>query len=261
MTIAGSDSGGGAGIAADLRTFAAHGVFGTLAITAVTAQNTLGVQVVRVMDADLVASQIDSVVADLVPMATKTGMLANPSIVSLVAEKARRGELPNLVVDPVLVASSGDPLFERSGTAEAYRALAAVATVMTPNLPEASLLIGKPIDGLAAMEEAARELHDLGDCLVVVKGGHLPGNEAVDVAYDGRSISHLSAPWVKTRNVHGTGCSYSAAITANLALGLDALEAAMAAKQYVHRAISLAARWELGQGHGPIDHIGAAAKL
>lgn len=258
LTIAGTDSGGGAGIAADLRTFAAHGLFGTLAVTAVTAQNTLGVEAVSVLDASMVAAQIDSVVADLAPAAAKSGMLATPSTVKMLAAKAASGELPPLVVDPVLVASSGDPLFEGAGTAEAYRELASVAAVITPNLPEASLLVGRDLPDLAAMEEAARELHGLGAGLVIIKGGHRQGAEAVDVAYDGSTVSHLRARWVATRNVHGTGCSYSAAICANLALGRPPLEAALRAKTYVHRAIELAAAWELGGGHGPIDHLGAA---
>lgn len=258
LTIAGTDSGGGAGVAADLRSFASHGVFGTLAVTAVTAQNTKGVQAVSVLPADLVAAQIESVVADLAPVAAKTGMLASPAIVEMVTEKATRGELPPLVVDPVLVASSGDPLFEGSGTKEAYRALAGVAAVVTPNLPEASLLLGRSITTLTEMEEAARQLQALGAGVVVVKGGHAPGSEAVDVVFDGASMSRLRAPWVETRNVHGTGCSFSAAIAANLAKGIEPLSAVQAAKEYVYRAISLAAGWELGVGHGPIDHLGAA---
>lgn len=257
LTIAGTDSGGGAGVAADLHTFAAHGVFGTFAVTAVTAQNTKGVQAVEAMEPDLVAAQIESVLADLVPRAAKTGMLASPEIVHLVAEKAAAHELPPLVVDPVLVASSGDPLFAGDGTKEAYRQLAAQAAVITPNMPEASLLVGHRVEELTEMEEAARELFDLGAGLVVVKGGHRPAAEAIDVVYDGHAISHLAARWVETRNVHGTGCSYSAAIAAHLALGHDPLSAAMEAKQYVQRAISLAASWELGVGHGPIDHRGA----
>lgn len=256
LTVAGTDSGGGAGVAADLRTFAAHGVFGTFAVTAVTAQNTLGVSAVQVLGAALVEAQIDAVIGDLAPRAAKTGMLASPQIVALVAAKAKDGTLPLLVVDPVLVASSGDPLFEGEGTQRAYRELASVATVITPNLPEASLLVGRPLTDLADMEEAAAELHGLGPQLVVVKGGHRPSAEAVDVAYDGRSISHLASRWVTTRNVHGTGCSFSAGIAANLALGLGPLEAAMEAKEYVHRAISMARSWELGAGHGPVDHLG-----
>ncbi len=258
LTIAGTDSGGGAGVAADLKTFAANGVFGTLAVTAVTAQNTKGVQAVSVLAPDMVAAQIESVVADLAPVAAKTGMLASPEIVAMVAEKARRQELPRLVVDPVLVASSGDPLFEGSATREAYGALAAVAAVLTPNLPEAALLLGRSIESLVEMEEAARELHALGPGMVVVKGGHNPGEEAVDVVFDGASICYLRAGWVESRNIHGTGCSFSAAIAAKLALGLEPLEAVAAAKEYVWRAIKGAAHWELGMGHGPIDHLGGA---
>lgn len=259
LTIAGSDSGGGAGIAADLRTFAAHRVHGTLAITVVTAQNTLGVSAVRVMDEAMVAAQIDAVVSDLHPKAAKSGILATPEIVKVVTSKVHDGTLPPLVVDPVLVGSAGDPLFEGTAVKDSYRELIAGAAVVTPNLPEAALLVGWPINDLAAMEQAAREVHRLGAGLVVVKGGRRLGDEAIDVAYDGRAITHLSAPFVMTRNVHGTGCSFAAAIAANLALGHDALAAAIRAKDYVHRAIELAAAWDLGGGHGPIDHFGAAA--
>ncbi len=259
LTIAGTDSGGGAGVAADLRSFAANGVFGTLAVTAVTAQNTKGVQAVFPLAAAVVAAQIESVMADLAPACAKTGMLGSPEVVSMVQDKAERGGLPPLVVDPVLVASSGDPLFEGSGPQQAYRRLASVAAVLTPNLPEASLLVGRSVASLAEMAEAARELYGLGAGLVVVKGGHNPGAEAVDVVFDGASVSYLRAPWVETRNVHGTGCSFSAAIAAQLARGASGLEAVGAAKSYVSRAILRAADWELGAGHGPIDHLGAAA--
>lgn len=260
LSIAGTDSGGGAGIAADLRTFAAHGVFGTFAVTAVTAQNTKAVRSVHVMESALVARQIEAVTEDLEPKAAKTGMLATPEIVGVVVDAVRAGRLGLLVVDPVLVASSGDPLFVGTGTQEAYLELASVAAVITPNLPEASLLVGREVADLDEMERAARELHALGPSLVVVKGGHRPGAEAVDVVFDGHAITHLRAPWVETRNVHGTGCSFSAAIAARLALGHDPLEAAVEAKAYVHRAIELAAGWQLGSGHGPIDHLGAAIR-
>jgi hydroxymethylpyrimidine/phosphomethylpyrimidine kinase len=258
LTIAGTDSGGGAGIAADLRTFAAHGVMGTLAVTAVTAQNTLGVQSVQTITAAMVVAQIDSVMSDLKPSAAKTGMLATSEIVKAVTSKLHDGVLPPLVVDPVLVASSGDRLFEGDEVRDAYIALVAGARVVTPNLPEAAILVGWPLDTLEAMEAAAHHLQSLGPGLVVVKGGHLrQGDEAVDVAFDGRAITLLRAPWIASRNVHGTGCSFSAAIAANLAVGLDPLAAALAAKAYVHRAIELAVTWELGAGHGPIDHFGA----
>jgi hydroxymethylpyrimidine/phosphomethylpyrimidine kinase len=258
ITIAGTDSGGGAGIAADLKTFAAHGVFGTFAVTAVTAQNTASVDAVRVMEPSLVEAQIRSVSSDLAPRGAKTGMLATPEIVALVTQMAAEGRLPPLVVDPVLVASSGDPLFEGSGTEEAYRALAATATVLTPNMPEASLLVGRPVESVEQMEEAAREMRALGAGLVVVKGGHLRSRSALDVVFDGKAMSHLESPFVESRNVHGTGCSFAAAVAANIALGRDPMAAVLAAKRYVHRAILLAASWRLGRGHGPIDHFGAA---
>jgi hydroxymethylpyrimidine kinase/phosphomethylpyrimidine kinase len=257
LTIAGTDSGGGAGIAADLRTFAAHGVMGTLCVTAVTAQNTLGVQGVQTVTAEMVAAQIDSVMSDLHPLAAKTGMLGTPEVVKAVTAKAHSGVLPQLVVDPVLVASSGDPLFAGDGVKDSYIELIAGARVVTPNIPEASLLAGEWLDDLEAMEWAARHLQGLGPELVVVKGGHKPGSEAVDVAFDGRAVTLLRSPWVATRNVHGTGCSFAAAIAANLALGFEPLQAAIRAKAFVHRAIELAAGWELGAGHGPIDHLGA----
>jgi len=258
LTIAGTDSGGGAGIAADLRTFAAHGVMGTLAVTAVTAQNTLGVQSVQAIPAAMVVAQIDSVLSDLKPSAAKTGMLATTEIVKAITSKLYDGLLPPLVVDPVLVASSGDQLFEGDGVRDAYLELVGGATVVTPNIPEASILVGRSIDSVESMEAAARDLQSLGPALVVVKGGHLrQGDEAVDVAFDGRASTLLRSAWIVSRNVHGTGCSFSAAIAANLAIGIDPLAAAVAAKAYVHRAIELAVTWELGAGHGPIDHFGA----
>ncbi|MGH9292668.1 MAG: bifunctional hydroxymethylpyrimidine kinase/phosphomethylpyrimidine kinase [Acidimicrobiales bacterium] len=258
LTIAGSDSGGGAGIAADLRTFAAHGVFGALAITAITAQDTVGVRSVQAVSPEMVTAQIEAVCDDLRPMAAKTGMLASPEIVKAVAALAASGLLPPLVVDPVLVASSGDPLFDGIEVRDAYRELVSLAGVVTPNLPEASLLVGRPIGDVEEMESAARELQSSGPFLVVVKGGHLSGAEAIDVAFDGHDVTLLRAPWVDTGNVHGTGCSFSAAIAAELALGREPLEAAQRAKMYVHRAIGLGATWHLGSGHGPIDHMGAA---
>ncbi|MFZ0170616.1 MAG: bifunctional hydroxymethylpyrimidine kinase/phosphomethylpyrimidine kinase, partial [Acidimicrobiales bacterium] len=237
LTIAATDSGGGAGIAADLRTFAALGVMGTFAVTAVTAQNTLGVQGIQTLPVAMVVAQIESVVSDLRPAAGKTGMLATAEIVQAVTVKAAEGSLPPLVVDPVLVSSSASPLFEGRAVRDAYLELFARAAVVTPNLPEAALLVGRPLRSLQDMEEAAWRLQALGPGLVVVKGGRLPvGGEAVDVAVDGHVVTLLRAPWVETRNVHGTGCSFAAAIAANLALGREPLQAALAAKAYVYRA-------------------------
>jgi hydroxymethylpyrimidine/phosphomethylpyrimidine kinase len=257
LTIAGTDSGAGAGAAADLRTFAASGVFGVLVVTAVTAQNTVGIRQFLPMSPEMVAAQLDAVLEDLPVRAAKTGMLATRAVVELVAARAVAGSLPPLVVDPVLVGSSGKPIFPGEDVAGAYRDLFASAVVITPNLPEAALLTGREINDLAAMEQAARELHSLGPSLVIVKGGRRRDAEAVDVAFDGRSVTLLRAPWVDTGNVHGTGCTFSAAIAANLALGLEPLEAALAAKQFVTRAIWKSSRWHLGAGHGPLDQIGA----
>jgi hydroxymethylpyrimidine/phosphomethylpyrimidine kinase len=258
LTIAGTDSGGGAGVAADLRTFAALGVFGTLVVTAVTAQNTLGVRDFLAIPAPMVAAQLDALLDDLPVRAVKTGMLATSAVVELLASRAGAGLLPPLVVDPVLVASSGKPMFADDDVAGAYRDLFASAAVVTPNLPEAALLTGREIADLEAMEAAARELQALGPRLVIVKGGRRRDAEAVDVAFDGHSVTLLRAPWIDTANVHGTGCTFSAAIAANLALGHGPLEAALLAKEFVTRAIRGGSRWHLGAGHGPLDQLGAS---
>ena len=261
LTIAGSDSGGGAGIAADLRTFGALGVFGTLVVTAVTAQNTLGVRQFLAMTPETVEAQLEAVLSDFDVRAAKTGMLATSRTVDLLARRAAAGGLPPLVIDPVLVSSSGKAMFPGDDVAGAYRGLFAHATVVTPNLPEAGLLTGRELGDLAAMEQAARELQALGPELVIVKGGRRPGTEAVDVAFDGRCVTMLRAPWIDTANVHGTGCTFSAAIAANLASGLGPLEAAYEAKQFVTRAILGGSRWHLGAGHGPLDQLGAAGTM
>jgi hydroxymethylpyrimidine/phosphomethylpyrimidine kinase len=191
LTIAGSDSGGGAGLAADLRTFCALGVFGTLVVTAVTAQNTLGVRDFFAISPAMVAAQLDAVLSDMDVRAAKTGMLATSGIVKLLAARGAAGELPPLVIDPVLVSSSGKAMFPDDDVAGAYRSLFAHAAVVTPNLPEAALLTGRELGDLAAMETAARELHALGPQLVIVKGGRRRDAEAVDVAYDGRCVTLL----------------------------------------------------------------------
>lgn len=270
LTIAGSDSGGGAGIQADLKTFAAMGVFGTSAVTAVTAQHTAGVVGVAAIDPGLVVAQVEAVTEDLAPAAVKTGMLANPAIVEAVARLAAAGRLPNLVVDPVLVSSTGHSLMDEGGVAAYRRLLLPHAAVATPNLREAALLTGRALADLAtteAMVEAAEELRSLGTGTVVVKGGHLPaatgrpatGPDAVgcpDVVAGPAGTEVLRAPRVATGNDHGTGCTLSAAIAAGLALGAPAPAAVAAAKAYVARALAGAATWRLGRGHGPIDHFG-----
>jgi len=227
-------------------------------VTAVTAQNTLGVREFLAMTCEMVEAQLDAVLDDLPVAAAKTGMLGTFAVVELLAGRASEGQLPPLVVDPVLVSSSGEPIFAGDVVA-AYRDLFAAAVVITPNLPEAALLTGREIAGLADMQDAARELHSLGPSLVVVKGGRRRDAEAVDVAFDGHSVTLLRAPWIDTPNVHGTGCTFSAAIAANLALGLGPLEAALSAKRFVTRAIQGSSKWRLGAGHGAIDQTGAGA--
>ena len=260
LSIAGTDSGGGAGLAADLRTFAAHGVFGALVVTAVTAQDTAKVHGVVTLEPGDVDAQIEAVLGDLPVAAAKTGMLASLAVVELLAGRAAAGRLPPLVVDPVMVSSSGSALLEGDAVA-AYRHLLPYAVVATPNLPEAEALLARTIPNLEAMREAAKELQGLGTSLVVVKGGHLHGPLAIDVCYDGSELVELSAPMLPTRNVHGTGCTLSAAIAANLARGVVPIEAVRAAKTYVSAAIASSADWSLGVGHGPLDHFPKAWAL
>jgi hydroxymethylpyrimidine/phosphomethylpyrimidine kinase len=258
LSIAGSDSGGGAGIQADLRTFAALGVFGTTAITAVTAQNTLEVRAVHSLPPDMVTAQVRAVTDDLHVAAVKTGMLADEKIVIAVAELAEEGRLPNLVVDPVLVASTGAAL-ATAPSVDAYRTrLLPLASVITPNLHEASRLVGQEIATLDEQRSAARELGSLSGAAVVVKGGHAAagcGADAVDVVWDGSRLYELRQPRVDTINNHGSGCSFSSAIAAGLASGRSTPDAIAAANAYVHRAILGGARWRLGGGHGPLDHF------
>ncbi len=270
LTIAGSDSGGGAGVQADLKTFAAHGVFGTSVLTALTAQNTVGVRAIEGVSAAFVAAQLDAVLDDLPVHAVKTGMLASAPIVALLAGYAPR--LPNLVVDPVLVSSSGQILFDGSAVRAYLDLLFPYATVVTPNLREAAVLLGRELstvdDAVAAAEALAAAgvgaLTPAGAGTVVVKGGHLPGAEAVDVVWHDGVVTLLRAPWVATPNNHGTGCTFAAATAARLARGaapchpLDARRAELtdalrAAKSYVHTALAGAAGWRLGSGHGPLS--------
>ena len=252
LTIAGSDSGGGAGIQADLRTFAAHGLHGTSAITAVTAQNSVAVLDWVALEPRMVVAQIDAVASDMTVAATKTGMLATAAIVSAVAEAIARLRLPFVVVDPVMVAKSGDRLLNADAEAAYRDRLIPLATVLTPNLPEAEALLGRPVRTLAHMREAARALHALGPRAVVVKGGHLEG-AAVDVFFDGERLEELSAERIATSNTHGTGCTYAAAIASRLALGDALLDAVRAAKEYLTEAIRRS--YAVGRGHGPVDHL------
>lgn len=255
LTIAGSDSGGGAGIQADLKTFGALGVYGMSAITAVTAQNTRAVTRIAELDPDLVAAQIDAVAEDIGVDAVKTGMLFSAGIVAAVAAAIRRHRLPNVVIDPVMVAKSGARLL-RDDAVEALRVnLLPLATVVTPNLPEAAVLAGLPVEDEAGAVEAARRIRDLGPSCVVVKGGHRPGRQVVDLFFDGSAVERLTGDRIETAGTHGTGCTLSAAIAAFLALGLAPLDAVTRAREYLLAAISAAPG--LGGGAGPVDHFHA----
>jgi hydroxymethylpyrimidine/phosphomethylpyrimidine kinase len=255
LTIAGSDSGGGAGIQADLKTFAALGVYGTSAIAALTAQNTVEVRAVHVAPAAFVVTQIEAVVSDLGCNAAKTGMLANADIVSAVAEAIMRLGLPNVVVDPVMVAKSGDHLLAASAVDAVRRDLLPVARVVTPNIPEAEVLTGLAIRSLDDVRAAAGAMRGLGARAVIVKGGHLHRPDIVDLLVDGDRVVELAAPRVSGVHTNGTGCRFAAAIAARLALG-DDLEAAARAAQ-VYGAGAMRAGIPLGRGHRPLDHFWA----
>lgn len=252
LTIAGSDSGGGAGIQADLKTFAAHGVYGTSVITAITAQNTLGVTGVLELPEEIIAAQLDVVLSDIGADAAKTGMLSSAAIIGVVGEAVRRWRLDRLVVDPVMVAKRGDRLLREDAVAALREQLLPLALVLTPNLPEAEVLTGHRVQTAREMREAARALANLGARAVVVKGGHADG-KPVDLLFDGRDFTEYEAERIPGRNTHGTGCTFSAAIAAELAKGLSIPEAVGAAKVYVTEAIRQAP--DIGAGHGPLNHF------
>ncbi len=252
LTIAGSDSGGGAGIQADLKTFAAHRVYGLSVVTAVTAQNTRAVTAVHEIPPAVVGAQIDAVFDDIGVDAVKIGMLSSAAIVREVARRlaARRG--PPIVLDPVMVAKSGDPLLAADAVAALAEELLPLATVVTPNLPEASRLTGLPVGTEAERLAAARALAGRGPA-VVLKGGHAAGEVVVDLLVSGERTDRYEHPRIDTRSTHGTGCTLSSAIAARLALGADLARAVEGAVRYLHGAI--AAAYPLGGGHGPVDHL------
>jgi hydroxymethylpyrimidine/phosphomethylpyrimidine kinase len=251
LTIAGSDSGGGAGIQADLKTFFALGVHGMSAITALTAQNTVGVDGVHEVPPGFVRQQIASVVTDIGVDAAKTGMLSSAAIIEAVASSVRTHEIPLLVCDPVAVSKHGDSLLEPSALDALRTQLIPLATVITPNVPEAEGLLGRSLDPSVPDEQAARDLLDLGPRWVLLKGGHLGSDDAVDLLTDGREVIRLSAPRAPTKHTHGTGCVLSAALAAGLASGLDVPAASHQAKKFVTRAIEL--HLEIGRGIGPVN--------
>jgi len=256
LTIAGSDSGGGAGIQADLKTFAALGVYGMSAITALTAQNTVGVFGVVPVTPEFVALQIDVVVRDIGVNAVKTGMLANRKIIEMVVKKIKELRLGPLVVDPVMVAKSGDSLLQPAAKKALIETLLPLAAVVTPNLPEAEVLCGFEIHDVDGMRRAAKEIRERGVKCVVVKGGHLLGSGfSTDLMYDGRRFEEMSAPRIETRNTHGTGCTFASAIAARLALGDSVATAVRAAKDYVTQVIKASVKLKIGKGHGPMNHM------
>lgn len=253
LTVAGSDSGGGAGIQADLKTFTAFRTFGTSAVTAVTVQDTRGVTAVHAIPVDIVAAQIAVVAEDLEPRAVKSGMLATADLVDAVAHSIRAAGLRNYVLDPVMVATSGDRLLAIEAEARIRDRLLPLADLVTPNLDEASLLLGRQIRSVEAMRSAARELVDLGAGAALLKGGHLAGEQLVDVLFDGRDLHEWKRTRIDTRNTHGTGCTLSAAAAAGLAHGFPLVTAVSNALDYVRRAILSAP--DLGRGHGPLNHL------
>ena len=257
LSIAGSDSGGGAGIQADLKTAAALGCYGMTAITAITAQNTQGVRAIHALPPELLAQQIDAVVEDIGVDAVKIGMLHDAAVVQVVAAALRRHRLQRVVLDPVMVATSGDRLIADDTAAVLVRELFPLATVVTPNLDEAALLLNRPLDAVAQLDAAARDLLALGATAVLLKGGHLPGPQVVDVLLQANAPD---APrcWqdarIPSRNTHGTGCTLSTAIACELALGRPLGEAVDRARRYVQQALGAGADLAVGHGHGPLNH-------
>ena len=261
LTIAGSDSGGGAGIQADLKTFFRFGVFGTSAITAITAQNTLGVELWAPVSAELLSKQIDAVASDLHPAAVKSGMVGNAALIRVVADSIRRNHLRPYVLDPVIIATSGDSLLDAGGAEAIREELVPIATLVTPNTDEALALTGVSVTDEASMRDAAERLLVLGAKAALIKGGHLDsGNDStvIDVFYDGE-FTVFSHPRIATTSTHGTGCTLSAAITAQLAKGVPLRESVRVAIDYVHAGIETAPG--LGSGRGPLNHFadGSAA--
>ena len=258
LTIAGSDSGGGAGIQADLKTFAAHGVYGMSALTAVTAQNTRGVVSWMALPPAIVRAQVDAVIGDIGADAVKIGMLGNAPIVETVAAAVRELDLQNVVLDPVMVAKGGNPLLEPPAVDAIRRALVPLALVVTPNAPEAAVLTGISVRSLRDVHDAGHRILEMGARVVLIKGGHIEGTESIDVAFTPGETFELRGPRIDTTSTHGTGCTLSSAIAANLALGMAVREALQRAREYVEGAIRQAPG--LGGGHGPLNHFWRSAK-
>jgi len=257
LSIAGSDSGGGAGIQADLKTFAAMGCYGTTVITSLTAQNTTGVSAIYTVTPSFVLEQLSAVWTDIGADAVKIGMLHSPEIISAVAGFLKNCQAPNIVLDPVMIAKSGDRLLREEAAASLMDELFPLATVITPNLPEAAALLGRPLEGSESMEQAARDLAKLGPAAVLIKGGHLENESCLDLLYERHKdkATCFEALRVNTNNTHGTGCTLSAAIAAGLACGFSLSEAIGRAKDYLYGALIAGNSYRLGSGHGPVHHF------
>ena len=260
LTIAGSDSGGGAGIQADLKTFQELDVYGMSALTAVTAQNTLGVQAVYPMEAEAVAEQIQSVGEDLGTDAVKTGMLFNEEIIEAVAIKIKQFRWEKVVVDPVMIAKGGSPLLQKQAVSALKKHLLPICLVITPNIPEAEVLTGMSISSNDEKKEAARRLRSLGAKFVVIKGGHEEDvKESVDLLFDGDEFAYFSSPRINTTHTHGTGCTFSAALAAELAKGSSVYDAVSIGKAFIQAAIE--EQLNIGHGHGPTNHWAFKRKI
>ena len=258
LTIAGSDSGGGAGVQADLKTFSAHGVYGASVVTALTAQNTQEVRAIHNAPVDFVAEQIACVCEDLPVRAVKVGMLSHAAMIDTVATALERYHLLTTVVDPVMVAKSGDALLAPEAVEVLREQLLPRACLITPNLPEIGVLLNRPAPGdELQMREAALALVSLGAHAVLVKGGHLPGERNIDLLFDGHKFTRFEHPRLLTKNTHGTGCTLSSAIAARLAQGDELIQAVAISVEYVHQAIAAADQLAIGHGHGPVHHFHA----
>lgn len=254
LTIAGSDSGGGAGIQADLKTIAALGCYGLSAITALTAQNTVGVKAIHAPEPEFLKAQLDAVMEDIGADAVKIGMLHSPQIVSVVADALKRYQPTHVVLDPVMVATSGDALITPQTQQDIVAQLFPLASVVTPNLDELSLLVGQPISRPHQFEGAAQKLTAMGAKAVLVKGGHLDQPNLVDMLFEQDAVTEIISPRIDTRNLHGTGCTLSSAIACFLAQGYPLKAAVKGAQDYVHQAIQAARDMHIGEGHGPVNH-------
>lgn len=256
LTIAGSDSGGGAGIQADIKTISALGCYAASAITAITVQNTLGVQAVHPVPLDILRGQIDAVLSDIGADAIKIGMLHSSEVVNLVAEMIEKYQIRNIVLDPVMVSTSGHRLIEEDAVEVIKTRLMPLARVITPNVPEAEILAGCKITGEDEFEAIARRLSDNGNVSVLMKAGHLSGDSLVDYFYNAEddTITRLQSKRVQTKNTHGTGCTLSSAFAASLAKRENLTDAAISAKRYIEQAIISGAEYEIGKGHGPVNH-------